>query len=453
MRARGPIACVLAALVVGIAPPALAAPGPPGDPEWWFDTWNVPSLWDAGARGQGMTIAEIDTGVNAKVPELGGRVLHGKDFGAAGGDGRTDHDVKPFGHGTAMASIMVARPTPRFNIAGLAPDAKVLPIAVPLRGTNDPKAGGDHLADAIRWATDRGAKIISMSLGGSRDPSHDKVPCPDDEQAAITRAISKGAIVVAAGGNDGQKGSPVEEPGVCLGVVSVGAVNSKGVVPAFSSRHNYLTVTAPGVNVPTLGRIPGQAYSGNGTSQATAITSAALALVWSKFPKLTGRQIVARLLATLDRRTAKRDAAYGFGIVNAGRAIRAAVPADAANPVFAPLDPFVAAERRSSTHLAPPPVAGAKASPPGRFAVGQMPTAWSSRVWSGIVMAVLGVLALAMLAIVGIRRSRRFAALGPDADRRPKQARRDPDAAPIPTYRDEAGLIWHDLSPPPDPPG
>lgn len=452
MRARWPMVCLLAALFVGIAQPALAAPGPAQDPEWWFDTWNVASLWDGGGRGQGVTIAEIDTGVNARVPELAGRILHGKDFGAAGGDGRTDHDVKPFGHGTAMASLMVARPTPRFNIAGLAPDANVLPIAVPLRGTNDPRAGGDHLADAIRWATDHGAKIISMSLGGSRDPSHDKVPCPDDEQAAITRAISRGAIVVAAAGNDGQKGSPVEEPGVCLGVVSVGAVDSKGVVAKFSSRHKYLTVTAPGVHIPSLGRVPGEAFSGNGTSQATAITSAALALVWSKFPKLTARQIVARMLATLDRRTAKRDPAYGFGIVNAGRAIRASVPADAANPVFAPLDPFVAAERRPSTHLAPPPVAGAKASPPGRFAVGQMPTAWSSRVWSGIVMAVLGLLALALLAIVGIRRSRRFAALGPDADRRPKQARRDNDTA-LPTYRDEAGLIWHDLSPPPDPPG
>ena len=452
MRARGSIACVLAALVVGIAQPALAAPGPPADPEWWFDTWNVPSLWDGGARGQGVTIAEIDTGVNAKVPELGGRVLHGKDFGAAGGDGRTDHDVKPFGHGTAMASIMVARPTSRFNIAGLAPDAKVLPIAVPLRGTNDPQAGGDHLADAIRWATDHGAKIISMSLGGSRDPSHDKVPCPDDEQAAITYAIGKGAIVVASAGNAGQKGSPVEEPGVCLGVISVGAVNSKGVVAAFSSRHKYLTVTAPGVNIPSLGRIPGHAFSGEGTSQATAVTSAALALVWSKFPKLTGRQIVARLLATLDRRTAKRDPAYGFGVINAGRAVRSAVPADAANPVFAPLDPFVAAAKRPSTHLPPPAAAGAKA-PPGQFTVGQMPSAWSSRVWSGIAMAVLGALALVMLAIVGIRRSRRFAALGPDAGRRPSQVRRDRDAVPIPTYRDEAGLIWHDLSPPPDPPG
>ena len=452
MRARWPMVCLLAALFVGIAQPALAAPGPAQDPEWWFDTSHVASLWDGGGRGQGVTIAEIDTGVNARVPELAGRILHGKDFGAAGGDGRTDHDVKPFGHGTAMASLMVARPTPRFNIAGLAPDANVLPIAVPLRGTNDPRAGGDHLADAIRWATDHGAKIISMSLGGSRDPSHDKVPCPDDEQAAITRAISRGAIVVAAAGNDGQKGSPVEEPGVCLGVVSVGAVDSKGVVAKFSSRHKYLTVTAPGVHIPSLGRVPGEAFSGNGTSQATAITSAALALVWSKFPKLTARQIVARMLATLDRRTAKRDPAYGFGIVNAGRAIRASVPADAANPVFAPLDPFVAAERRPSTHLAPPPVAGAKASPPGRFAVGQMPTAWSSRVWSGIVVAVLGLLALALLAIVGIRRSRRFAALGPDADRRPKQARRDNDTA-LPTYRDEAGLIWHDLSPPPDPPG
>ncbi len=343
------------ALLVSVAPPAFAAPGPPDAPEWWFDTWRVQSLWDGGARGQGITIAEIDTGVNASLPELAGSVLPGRDYGPNGGNGHTDHAVDAFGHGTAMASIMVAHPR-LMGITGLAPAARLLPVAVPLRGTNDaPPSGHDHLADAIQWAADHGGKIISMSLGGTRDPSKDKgVPCPADEQKAITHAISKGAIVVASSGNSGQKGSPVEEPGVCLGVISVGAVDSHGTVPVFSSRHRYLTVTAPGVNVPSLSRVAGQAFRGDGTSQATAVTSAALALIWSKYPKLSGRQIVARLLATLDHRMGKRDPSYGYGIVNPQRAITARVPANAPNPVYDALTPFLVADSLKARALPMP---------------------------------------------------------------------------------------------------
>src|SRR5439155_26791073 len=132
---------------------------------------------------------------------------------------------------------MVAHPI-LLGITGLAPEARILPVAVPLRGTNDaPASGNDRLAEAITWAADHGGKILSMSLGGTRDPDHDNVPCPADEQKAITHAISKGAIVVASAGNSGKNGSPVEEPGVCLGVISVGAVDKNNAVPACASRH------------------------------------------------------------------------------------------------------------------------------------------------------------------------------------------------------------------------
>ena len=446
---RRPIAYLVAALALVIAQPAFAAPGPPDAPEWWFDSWQVQSLWNGGARGQGITIAEIDTGVNANLPELSGQILQGKDFGTGGGDGRTDHAVDPFGHGTAMASIMVAKPG-LLGITGLAPRAKVLPVAVPLRGTNDgPTNRGDHLANAIRWSADHGAKILSMSLGGTRSPSQNSVPCPADEQAAITYAIGKGAIVVAAAGNDGLKGSPVEEPGVCLGVVSVGAVDSKGRVAGFSSRHKYLTVTAPGVNVPTLGRVPGNAFAGDGTSQATAVTSAAIALIWSRFPTLSGRHIVARMLATLDHRTDTRDPAYGYGMVNPLRAIRATVPSNAPNPVYEALDPFIAASAYQPKRLAVP-AAAATTAPPGAFAVGGMASSWSSRVWAGIAVGVLGALALTILTVLGTRRSRRFAAMPPDVWRSRPVPRDGAPAAAL-TYRDEAGLIWHDLSPPGEP--
>ena len=78
-----------------------------------------------------------------------GRVLRGTDFGSAGGIGHVDRATSTFGHGTAMASIMVARPG-FLDITGLAPAAKVLPVAIPLGGASD-SAEGDHLADAIRW--------------------------------------------------------------------------------------------------------------------------------------------------------------------------------------------------------------------------------------------------------------------------------------------------------------
>ena len=157
---------VIIALCAGlglVAPgSAAAAPGPPMAPEWWFDAWNVPALWAAGARGQDVTIAEIDTGVNAALPELAGKILPGKDFGGAAGDGRTDRDQDMFGHGTAMASIMVARPT-LLDITGLAPDARVLPIAVPIQGTSDASVS-DHVPDAIRWAANQHANPPESTL-------------------------------------------------------------------------------------------------------------------------------------------------------------------------------------------------------------------------------------------------------------------------------------------------
>jgi len=352
------LAMVTAGVVVAPGAPAYAAPGPPDAPEYWFDTWHLGQLWQGGARGQGITIAEVDTGVNASLPELRGRVLPGKDFGR-GGDGRVDRDVDEFGHGTAMASIMVGRKG-LLGITGIAPDAKILPIAVPLTGTVD-AAPDDHLAEAIRWAVDHGGEVLSMSLGAARDPGTVAGPCPAAEQAAVNYALGKGAVLLAAAGNKGQSTNAVEEPGVCLGVISVGAVDANAMVARFSSRHPYLTLAAPGVGIASLGRVRGSAYSGDGTSQATAIASAVVALVWSKYPKLTGRQLVTRVLATLDRHTPRRDPGYGLGIIDAYRAVTRPVPASAANPVYTAAEPFLARDRAfaRAERVAAPPRAGA----------------------------------------------------------------------------------------------
>ena len=420
------------AMVYSGAAPVAAAPGPTDAPEWWFDQWHIQDLWNAGARGQNIKIAEIDTGVNAALPELAANVIPGKDFGSAGGDGRVDRSVDAFGHGTAMASIMVAHPG-LYGITGIAPNAVVLPIAVPISGTED-AAASDSVPAAIRYAADSGANVISMSLGGVRQPGVDSLPCPALEQAAIDYAIGKGAIVVAASGNAGQSGSPVEDPGVCLGVVSVGAVDRDGVVAPFSSRHSYLTVTAPGVNIASLGRSPGTAYSGNGTSQATAITSAVLALTWSMHRDLSGRQVVARLLWTLDRRQPVRDPAYGFGRVDAQTAVMATVPATAPNPVYAALDPFLARDSAASAAQtnAPPAAMPVRVTPPGSFEIGSLPGPVTSRVIAGAAAAGCGLLALIALGL-GHRRNRR---------RRHAQHRLAGHRSPYPS--DE--WTWYDVS-------
>jgi subtilisin family serine protease len=394
---------VTLAVAVVAAPPAGATPGPSDAPEYWFDSWRIESLWGDGARGQGVTIAEIDTGVNARLPELRGRILAGHDFGAKG-NGHIDRDRDAFGHGTAMASIMVGRPGP-FAITGIAPGAKILPLAVPLNDTTT-QGRPDRVPQAIRYAANHHADIISMSLGGKRHPGPGSQPCDDNEQAAIFYALRKGALVVASVGNSGPTKNTVEDPGVCLGVVSVGAVDEAGNVASFSAREPYLTLVAPGVNVPSLGRVLGQAYAGAGTSQSAALTSGVAALVWSAHPELDARGVATRLLATLDGHRSRPSTSYGYGRLDAYRAVTARVPADAPNPVFDAVAPFMSrVDALAKKPAKPPRAAHGPIRSIGDYQVGSVP--WlTGQIELGIALAGAGVLLLAVLAAAAWRRRR-----------------------------------------------
>jgi subtilisin family serine protease len=233
-------------------------------------------------------------------------------------------------------------------------------------------------------------------------------------QDAVLHALGKGALVVAASGNSAQSGSPVEEPGVCLGVVSVGAVDAQSQVTGFSSRHRYLSVTAPGSNIATLNREPNTAFVGSGTSHATALTSAALALIWSKYPRESGRQILSRLLSTAtDRGPKGRDPEYGVGVIDPAAAI-AARAAATSNPVLDAAAPLLALSRaraRARARVTKPPAATPQPDAPlGEYRVGSIPPAGLD---AGVYLpaagsAAFGVLALVLLAIA-VRRRRRSA--------------------------------------------
>jgi subtilisin family serine protease len=391
--------------LLAVSASATAAPGPPDAPEWWFDSWNVPALWATGADGRGVTVAVIDTGVQASIPELAGKVLPGTDYTGNGSDGRTDFDGDDFSHGTAMAGLIVAAKGV-YGIEGLAPQARILPIAVPLAGIVRTRPGAptpNSTALAVRYAADHGAKIISMSLGGIRNPAEDEVPCPPALQDAVVYALGKGDLVVAASGNSGDSGSPVEEPGVCLGTVSVGAVDSTLAVASYSSQHRYLTVTAPGNAVATVSRSAGTAFIGDGTSQATAITSAALALIWSKFPTATNRQVLSRLLSTaVDEGPKGRDSAYGLGVINPGAAVRSGV-ATAVDPVFDGVQPLLAQAAAKPISLPAKAPAGNAQTPIGSVIVAGHARVLGSRFYLLAAVAALALLAMLVFLRLALR--------------------------------------------------
>ena len=387
---------------LGRADAAATVPGLPNYPEYWFPQWNVPAIWGSGDRGQGVTVAVIDTGVQASVADLSGSVLPGTDLTGLGGDGHTDRDRDNFDHGTAMAAL-IAGHGGRF-LAGVAPLTKILPVAVPLVGTNQGAHSPDYISTAVRYAAAHGANIISMSLGGLRYADQENVACPADTQAAIFYALSKGAIVVAAGGNAGLKGSPTEEPGVCLGVVSVAAVDAKRHPAKFSSRHAYLTVAAPGVNIPTI-NAKDVIFIGDGTSQATALTSGALALMWAAHRTETNRQITARLMAGVqDAGSPGPDPVYGYGTIDPSTSIAATLGPHAVNPVFTRADPFLVVRGPAAAKaLARPPVTTAR--PPTAFAREQPPATGIDRLtWAGAGVALLGLVVLIGLTLSGRRR-------------------------------------------------
>jgi subtilisin family serine protease len=190
-------------------------------------------------------------------------------------------------------------------------------------------------------------------------------------------------------------------------VVAVGAVDAAGDVAGFSGRQPYVTFVAPGVTIPSLGRVPGQAFSGDGTSQAAALTSATFALLRSKYPQASGRELVSRVLATLDAHRRKPSAAYGYGLLDAYRALTADVPADAPNPVYDAVAPFLAAARAPHPRaLREPFPASRDGASTGHYAVGNAPRLHTPQVLTGAVLAVVGLAALLVLLIVGTRRRR-----------------------------------------------
>ncbi|WP_131741537.1 S8 family serine peptidase [Actinomadura roseirufa] len=346
---------ISAAALLSAMPQAAASPSPRSD-QWWFKAWSVQEkVWPL-SKGAGVTVGVIDTGVNAKLPELSGVVLPGLDTTGAGNRGQVDFDEA--GHGTSMSTLIAGQGGGTTGFAGIAPEAKLLPIRLQTE-----KGNGDWITEivqGIRFAVDHGAKVVNMSVG------QQSLLCPQELLSAIRYAIDHDVVLVASAGNDGQGSNLPELPARCPGVLAVGAVTKASRAWVKTQKQNYVTVSAPGAEMGVVGKDGTYYPNGAGTSGSSALTAGAVALVRARNPSMSGRTVVQRLIATaMPVGGRKWSPQTGFGVIlvrGAMDPVGHPVPGNAPNPVYEAFDKWKASTYRAPSVSASPASAKPKAA-------------------------------------------------------------------------------------------
>ena len=274
------------------------------DAQWHLAALRVETAHKI-SQGEGVVVAVIDTGADASHPDLAGSLLAGADLIGSSSDGRLDLD----GHGTGMTGLIVAHG----RALGIAPAAKVLPVRVMVE--NIPVAD-IAITNGVDWAVRNGADVLCIAMS-----------VPDDSALhdAIQRAIEADIVVVAGVGND-SRANAVAFPAAYDGVVAAGATDKTGELAKISNTGPQLSLAAPGVGIVSTD-IEKEYRVGTGTSDSTAIIAGVAALVRSKYPSLSAREVVHRMTATAtDKGPPGRDDGYGYGIVDPVAALTADVP-------------------------------------------------------------------------------------------------------------------------------
>ncbi|MFK0152829.1 type VII secretion-associated serine protease mycosin [Streptomyces sp. NPDC090493] len=323
-RATGAAVSLLLAGSLALLPSTTAYADSIRAQQWGLSALHLDEAWRT-TKGKGITVAVLDTGVEADHPDLAGNVLTAKDmigFGAGPGDRDWAR------HGTAMAGIIAGHGHGVGNgdgVMGVAPEAKILPVRVILEDGDSARAKarstrGNALAEGIRWAADHGADVINLSLGDDSDSAH---PEPSEDEA-IQYALKKDVVVVASAGNGGDKGDHISYPAAYPGVIAATAVDKFGTRAGFSTRRWYATVSAPGVDI-VIADPDHKYYEGWGTSAASAFVSGAVALIKAAHPGLTPAQIKKLLEDTArDAPAGGRDDSRGFGMIDPAAAVKSA---------------------------------------------------------------------------------------------------------------------------------
>ena len=372
MRRRLALASVAVALAAPAAAVAAFPDGPPNDP--LFDASPLPNAtneqWDLASpaagfdrgisadrawrlsTGAGITIAEIDVGVQLDHPDLRTKwAPGGHDFYEDDGDPTSDTKNS---HGTNVAGVLGAATNNGIEVAGVAPDARLLAI----RTSDNILHQGVRIAEGIVWAVDHGATAISMSLGA------------DSFNPAMRRAAAyarrKGVVIAVASGNEFHFHH--HQPQDYDDVLAVGGVNPDtatasalngqlatvatnfAVHAPYADTGPHLDVVAP-TQVPTTDWGGGTILNWSGTSAATPHVAAVAALVQSRAHalglRLSAGEVMQLITTTADDLGPSGwDPEFGYGRVDAFRAV-SRVGADTIPPdVSLRSPPIYAPERR-----------------------------------------------------------------------------------------------------------
>ncbi|WP_432027353.1 type VII secretion-associated serine protease mycosin [Streptomyces sp. 1222.5] len=301
---------------------------------WALQRVNLDELW-AQSTGKNVQVAVIDTGVDIKNPQLtkavdvskGLNLLPAKNSkGEKIERGNKTGTTDTVGHGTRVAGIIAARPARGTGFVGLAPNATIIPIK-----QNDAEGDGtaNTLATAIRDAVRAGADVINIS----QDTANALDPKDSVLKDAVDFAIGQKVVIVASAGNDGLGGNvKVTYPASYPGVLAVAASDRNNERAPFSQSGDFVGVAAPGVDM--ISTVPGNGHcSDNGTSFSAPYVAGVAALLKSKYPHWTARQVVAQIEQTAERSIPGKDMRVGWGVVDPVRALTAVDPA---HPVESP---------------------------------------------------------------------------------------------------------------------
>lgn len=302
--------------------PAFSASGQ----EWPLDTghFDAQRVWGL-STGSGVTVAVVDTGVDALNPDLRGQVLPGVDLTDEAVNGQVDTSADS--HGTSVAGVIAGNGDSGGSgrMTGLAPGAKILPIRI---ADSSDAVDPTLAAEGISYAVTHGARIINLSLGTTVD---------DPEiRDAVTYALAHDIIVIAAVGNSGLSGNQPMYPAAIPGVLAVAGSTQSDEVWKQGESGSYVGLAAPADDVYSTSDTGGHMTSA-GTSYSAPFVSAAAALLWSRYPSETAGQIITRLIDGADpiSGTHGRTDPSGFGELDPYKALTAAAPSDTADPLLA----------------------------------------------------------------------------------------------------------------------
>ncbi|HEX6360440.1 S8 family peptidase [Actinophytocola sp.] len=249
---------------------------------------GAPAAWEAGFTGEGVTVAVLDSGVDADHPDLAGKVATSKNFSAS-----PDTDDRA-GHGTHVASTIASGDT---RYRGVAPGAK---LAIGKVLDDDGYGQWDDIIAGMRWAAaEQKADVVNMSLGGNME-SDGTDPV---SQAVNELSAAYGTLFVVAAGNEGTRGK-ISMPAAADAALTVASTTKAGAVSEFSTRGPRPKdaamkpeIAAPGSDI-VAAQAGGTHVSMSGTSMASPHIAGAAAILAGQHPDWTGDQIKAALVST-----------------------------------------------------------------------------------------------------------------------------------------------------------